>query len=178
MLSIFQFLQKFPEVIFLPRQKKKQWLWLKNPPKVPKLIFFWSLHKNYKRNLFFMPLPLYLKSRWSFLCVGKDYPTLPLQFPNIHLLPWFLLFSHSLLPRKRELYLILLAEFRYMAVLIVVLSIWRFISKMPQFSDMLPKAAPGMPLTVLPATDEEDCMNAESFTRPLFQDSLRILISP
>lgn len=41
-----------------------------------------------------------------------------------------------------------------------------------------PKAAPGMPLTVLPATDEEDCMNAESFTRPLFQDSLRILISP
>lgn len=79
---------------------------------------------------------------------------------------------------KRELYLILLAEFRYMAVLIVVLSIWRFISKMPQFSDMLPKAAPGMPLTVLPATDEEDCMNAESFTRPLFQDSLRILISP
>ena len=28
-----------------------------------------------------------LKSRWSFLCVGKDYPTLPLQFPNIHLLP-------------------------------------------------------------------------------------------
>ena len=50
-----------------------------------------------------------------------------------------------------------------MAVLIVVLSIWRFISKMPQFSDMLPKAAPGMPSTVLPATDEEDCMNAESF---------------
>ncbi len=34
-----------------------------------------------------------------------------------------------------------------MAVLIVVLSIWRFISKMPQFSDMLPKAAPGMPST-------------------------------
>ena len=80
-------LAEIPRSNLFTQAEKEAMTLVEKSPKSAEANIFLELAQNYKRSLFFMPLPLYLKSRWSFLCVGKDYPTLPLQFPNIHLLP-------------------------------------------------------------------------------------------